>query len=730
VRLLHLSSRYLFGAALLLAMTAALVSTAHIWRARAADVPQKLIIEPAADIGQAATGVVDLGVVDQHSPAGADGRFLVLPLDTPVDEAIKRFAKGEGAVLCAWDCALGTPPSERERKSLFVLLRYKTHNTGPVVLSDETIGCDLAAVWAGLASAPKQLVLIGKSGTSVGSAERRAFAPGWLSESMTPRFELPDTEGNDVTVLVRIDATSQFYNNFIFDHPTKLFEDLAHYRLRAGLLVGATGVAAVIALIGAGRRRSPDYLLLLGAIAAIAYWYVMRDYTVIGLDASAWRRLSLYAPPSIYFLFNAQALRRLSRAPGVDAPAVPTHKSLSLLQTLSLDAVVLVNAAYLGLSCLYAGIGIAAPGAMLLAPIINVAPFFSVMVLLGCAAQAYRQRTPGSGYMLAAQAIAAVGYSAMMLWSVMQELPSSAPENLMSLGICAVIGEATVWAIAVGRRYNYLDILAKGRIDQELARREAEVRNEIARTHAEKERLSVQLHGSYALLKETHETLINIVDTYAHAMSTLLSKTGNKIHAALRPRIAAEDSREALQVASTLLAQASSQLETLADSATLVLSKGGPATATTDLLAPRLAILVPELTKRGITVNVTVDPSVDGTRVPGFLLFETLQELLENVDRYAEPGGTVEISLTLDRRLLCVAIENTAKLREDDAGIVHGIRVMPARHTHNGQVSSGKGLAALRQLLENHGGQLAYERLPPDRFRMRASLPVRASAPA
>jgi signal transduction histidine kinase len=231
-------------------------------------------------------------------------------------------------------------------------------------------------------------------------------------------------------------------------------------------------------------------------------------------------------------------------------------------------------------------------------------------------------------------------------------------------------------------------------------------RDEVARRRAVEERLRIA--------RELHDSL-------THSISVIRVQAGVAAHLA---RKRGEDVPSALLAITEASADAARELR-----ATLSVLRNGDAEGGTGLA--QLTGLIARAQTSGMTVTVTVTgterrlpPDVDQAA------YRIVQEALTNVSRHAGPAGaSVRLLYTTDS--LTVQVDNDAP--GDDggadtadggngsgpAGPAGGLEPAPAR---------GLGLIGMRERVAALGGRLDAGPREQGGFRVRAELPVRASA--
>jgi signal transduction histidine kinase len=145
------------------------------------------------------------------------------------------------------------------------------------------------------------------------------------------------------------------------------------------------------------------------------------------------------------------------------------------------------------------------------------------------------------------------------------------------------------------------------------------------------------------------------------------------------------------------------------------------------LVAETLAVLAPEIERKGVTVVNTLPDDLPPALADGDRLTEILLNLFDNALRHTPEGGRIEVDGA------AVANGNTLRLSIGDTGpgiapadreriFERFYRVDASRSTATG--GSGLGLAIVRSLLEVHGGTITADERPGGGARFTFTLPI------
>jgi len=91
-------------------------------------------------------------------------------------------------------------------------------------------------------------------------------------------------------------------------------------------------------------------------------------------------------------------------------------------------------------------------------------------------------------------------------------------------------------------------------------------------------------------------------------------------------------------------------------------------------------------------------------------LREAIENLMSNAIKYSPPGGTIELSMVVDREGAVIRVKDQgAGLSQDDLARVFGrFQRLSAKPT-GGENSTGLGLSIVKRITELHGGRVSAE---------------------
>jgi two-component system, OmpR family, sensor histidine kinase BaeS len=126
-----------------------------------------------------------------------------------------------------------------------------------------------------------------------------------------------------------------------------------------------------------------------------------------------------------------------------------------------------------------------------------------------------------------------------------------------------------------------------------------------------------------------------------------------------------------------------------------------------DLIRRSLALVAPELSSRSIRVRVDAGPELPAPLADPDAIGQVVSNLLQNAARYTADGGDIDVRLEADGDGLRCAITNTGtEIPPDQLPLIwerlHRVDRSRARATGG----AGIGLAIVRQIVTEHGGQV------------------------
>lgn len=127
----------------------------------------------------------------------------------------------------------------------------------------------------------------------------------------------------------------------------------------------------------------------------------------------------------------------------------------------------------------------------------------------------------------------------------------------------------------------------------------------------------------------------------------------------------------------------------------------------TAIVRSTLELASPELAGRGIEVRIEDGEALPAIWADADAIGQVVSNLIQNAERYTDPGGRITVYLRGEGDRLRCAIENTgAEIPPDQLDLIwerlH--RVDPSRARASG--GSGIGLAIVRQIVRAHGGDV------------------------
>ena len=119
-----------------------------------------------------------------------------------------------------------------------------------------------------------------------------------------------------------------------------------------------------------------------------------------------------------------------------------------------------------------------------------------------------------------------------------------------------------------------------------------------------------------------------------------------------------------------------------------------------------VSIIRPQAAERDITVNVDLPEDIPTVIGDAARLKQVLLNLASNAVKYNKDGGQVDISLTVDKDRVTIAVKDTGRgIAPEDLPHVFEkfYRVVDSEQE---AVGTGLGLSIAKQIVESHGGEI------------------------
>jgi signal transduction histidine kinase len=143
------------------------------------------------------------------------------------------------------------------------------------------------------------------------------------------------------------------------------------------------------------------------------------------------------------------------------------------------------------------------------------------------------------------------------------------------------------------------------------------------------------------------------------------------------------------------------------------------------LLGEALAVLAPELQRKGVAVDQRVPANLPTVYADADRLTEIVLNLLDNALRHTPEGGTIDVVAAAEAGMVRTSIADSGPgIAESDRERVFErfYRLDPSRTAATG--GSGLGLAIVRALVEAHGGTIALDAGPHGGAQFSFTLPI------
>lgn len=143
-----------------------------------------------------------------------------------------------------------------------------------------------------------------------------------------------------------------------------------------------------------------------------------------------------------------------------------------------------------------------------------------------------------------------------------------------------------------------------------------------------------------------------------------------------------------------------------------------------DLVQGALAGLEPQLTTRGHLLRVSL-PAEEATVLIDPARFEqVIRNLVDNADRYSEPGTAIEVDARRDSQDIVVSVRDYGDgIPSDEMEEIFGPFYRGRNARRRGASGTGLGLAICRGIVEAHGGRLWAESAPGEGSVFTFSIP-------
>nr|BBH93450.1 hypothetical protein KTA_16490 [Thermogemmatispora argillosa] len=143
------------------------------------------------------------------------------------------------------------------------------------------------------------------------------------------------------------------------------------------------------------------------------------------------------------------------------------------------------------------------------------------------------------------------------------------------------------------------------------------------------------------------------------------------------------------------------------------------------LVDETLAVIEPECTQAGITLQNTIDPRTPPVLADSDRITQVLLNLIDNARRHTPPGGTITVGARRLGRMLEVWIRDTG-VGIDPIDLPHIFErfYRADRARSGGRGGSGLGLTIVKAIVTAHGGTVAAESTPGKGTCIRFTLPL------
>lgn len=637
---------------------------------------------------------------DKTTIVGQQARYLLLDEHAGLNEALRRFAQGEGIPYPTDSIPyLTSADLARRHQAVFTLAAIRS----PLPRLTYSIIClqiGRATTWTlGRDERPTQVSDVG------------ADLPDGPAGRPTPTVMLSLPSDETTVVVTRMVSPTAVIPFAVLYGQTAYTQRVERMQRSSGLVFGAAIAALLVAFAGAVRRRSADHGIYFAAMLMLGAWQAVKFSPSNVVDLPELKRFIIPGPPFLYFLATILSLWRLLREPRLpndEEAAAPIAAPVRWLLITALP----LNLLGLAISIGYALWGQASPGATYQEEALNLASGLTPLLTFAAVAASRWRTLPGGRSLFIGQAIALLGFVLYLLREYTRWIDSPPWGLVTALSLPA---EALLWAVALAERFKYLDLFAKNRTMDMLMQEEARIRGEMALSNASRDRAMRELDSSYQYLGATHSAVIGILDSATHELKGAVEKLDITLG-----RAATAGNTASIQHARLLLANLGEDVGKISEAATHAIEKPTPQHNVEDYLQWHIALHESEWRRRSIALQLDIDPQVAQIQVDALAFALATKELLQNVSRYALPDSRVDVQMRVKQVSLELSVENDARIDAERMHRLFDERLGPASETLNDETSSGSGLYALRVMLSSRRGRVHAELTDAGRFRATA----------
>lgn len=708
------SVRWLWGTAVLVLGVAVILLYQHSLSALS---PVPLILQPTliANPPPVALAPALIDGDERVDLAGQAAHYVIRPRNEDPRLALDALLGGRGGPIADLDPISGVGEG-RARDSTYLLFSYRTTTDDPIYLRYRSINPLLMSVWVSDRERSSYR-LVDVAGADAPAYHPAADAADGTPLRILPYMTLPAGLSEERYVLVKVDSVFPVWSNFTLYARYTYAQLAAHRNYADGAFLGALVATMAFALYGLFFRQVFDYAVFLFAAATLTAWYLVYQEFSMAFDVAFLRRFAFVGPVCCYFLLHCFGVWRLLYPPGRLAHRYrrgPRVIPLALAAAFALLGIVH--------ALVYAALGLDVPwpdslGEMSKTVFVVIPPLLVLAVAI-----APSRRIPGYLSLFVAESIGSAGLFLQWLHFSTGWFDSTFAEVLIQYSLPL---EVLIWSYALSVRFNYLEMVAKGRVLAALHRETKRAKASVLAVVQSREAALDSLDRSYQSASQLQKNVLSMIATFRHSAKNLLARMGSQL---CGPGSPCDDGSNKPSPSEQALNELVAVVDGFARAVSDAQNNAHASAAASHLLRWQIEAKRDELAKRG--VNLLLDDQLvgDDLQVDGFHFMEAVREALSNVARYARSGTQVQIRLSVDAGELQLEIRNQATLRSDDWNLRHGWPVIPASFTENGETSHGLGLASLRSLLAQVDGAVRYHSEPPDVFVLTIQLPLRSRA--